>query len=218
MPMADSSGEPKGIPTSLFLRQAIQWLTLVLLIVACVLLVYTTATVRRLNILLDAISNDLAESLATTARLSRQVDDISVRVESFGGKLKDAVKLDEVESVLAQVASIGSGRGEAGGKVVTLDARAAAEIGHLVSRVAQCDGRFEADGKSYSRRRFHLQLLAKRKAYEGSIASAEDFIERVAARTVTGKDYFVVLEDGTRKSVREWLGGELTEYREGQKL
>lgn len=211
--MTDAPGEPKGSRTSVFLQQVIQWLTLVLLIVACVLLVYMTTTVGRLNHLLDRISDDLAQSLATTARLSRQVDDVSARVESFGGKLKDAAKLDEVESALAEVASIRSSQREVGGKGVTLDADAMAEIRHLVACVARCDGRFEADGKSYSPRRLHMQLLAKRKVYEGSLASTEDFIERVAARTMTGKDYFVVLKDGTRKSVREWLGEALREYR-----
>ena len=209
--MSEKSPEAK----SEALQRAIQWATLVLLVATCVLLIYATITLRRYNQLLERISDDLAETLATTAKVSRQVDKISLRVESFGGKLAGAVKVDEIESVLGEIASVRASRRESGETRVALSPEARSEMGHLMSQVARCDGHFEAEGKTYSPRRMYLQLLAKKRVYEDSLTSTEDFIERVAARSMSGKEYFVAFGDGTRKSVAEWLREELEKRRAG---
>ena len=53
----------------------------------------------------------------------------------------------------------------------------------------------------------------KHSLYRGKITSAEDFIAKIATATVMGRPYVVLLQDGAKRDLNEWLLEALREYR-----
>lgn len=189
------------------LDRAIQVMTIVLLCVACVLMVRLTILTNRITRTLDTNAENIVKVTATAARISEKVDRIELRLSRW----RKAIKIDEVASTLDEVAKIAWGLGGEGA-----GANAKAEIAHLLSRIRGSRLGFEYDGKRHSATRFYFQMLAKHKAYERTLASAEDFIADVATKTMTGKTYHVVAADGSRRELAEWLAERLREHRAGR--
>ncbi|MHC4198962.1 MAG: DUF5329 family protein [Planctomycetota bacterium] len=189
--------------------RAIQIMTIVLLCVACVLTVHLTILTNRITRAVDANAENVTKTMATAARISEKGDKLELRVT----KWRRTVRADEVASALDEVTKIGDGLG---GEGAGPDAKAKAEIAHLLARIRGSGLRFEYDGKRHSSARFYLQMLAKQKAYEKTLASAEDFIANVATRTMTGKSYRVVAADGSKRELADWLAERLREHRAGR--
>ena len=148
----------------------------------------------------------------TATRILDQVDRVVDRVESLERRLDAVVSVDEVESILEEVAKLRSG---AGAESLALKPEAEAEVKYLLRCVRRSGLTFEYSGKAHSATRFYLQLLAKHKAYEKTLTSAEDFIEKVATKTIAGNTYHVRIEDGGRQGLAAWLLEALRERRAG---
>jgi hypothetical protein len=178
----------------------------VLLVLMCVLLALLCAAVWRLTALVDradrtlaAISEDVKQTASTTARISRHVD----RLEESA---RQALPISEAESLLDAAAAV---RGPAEGGLAPA---AEEEIRHLLSCLRRPELRFEYSGGQHSAGRFYLQLCAKCQTYRRTLASAEDFIARVATQTITGHPYYVV-QDGEKRPLDAWLRAELEKHR-----
>ena len=59
----------------------------------------------------------------------------------------------------------------------------------------------------------YVALRTKYQLYMKGISSAEQFIDDLATKTVVGSPYRVVLEDGERRPLNEWLGEALESRR-----
>lgn len=185
------------------------WLVRVPFLLACVLLALLCVSVLRLTMLVDradrtlqAISEDVKQTAGTTARIARHVD----RLEE---SVRQALPIDEAASLLDAAAAI---REPAEGG---LTAAAEEEIRHLLSCLRRPELRFEYSGKEYSAGRFHLQLYAKYQAYRHTLASAEDFIAKIATETISGHPYHV-LEGGRKRPLDAWLRAQLDRHRAGK--
>ena len=200
---------PSEDKTTVALSRTIQIMTVVLLCVACILMVHLTILANRITRTLEANAENVAKITATAARVSEKIDKIEMRAERW----LRVTRADEVISTLDAVARIGEGfiRGSTGP-----DPNVKSEIAHLLSRIRGSPLAFEYGGNRYSAARFYYQILAKHKAHERTLASAEDFIANVATSTITGKTYHVVAADGSKRELAEWLAERLREHRAGR--
>ena len=91
----------------------------------------------------------------------------------------------------------------------------AAEIDALIDRVAKAKGViFIRNGTQHTAAQAAEHLQRKRKAAGKRIATPEQFIDQLGARSsVTGKAYRVRLPDGTEIDSAVWLDGLLREVR-----
>lgn len=94
----------------------------------------------------------------------------------------------------------------------------AAEIDALIDRVAKAKGVvFIRNGSEHSAAQAAEHLQRKRKSAGKRIATPEQFIDNVGARSsVTGKPYRVRLPNGTEIDSATWLNGLLREIRAGR--
>jgi hypothetical protein len=158
--------------------------------------------VDRADRTLQAISEDVRQTAGTTARIARHVDQIEERA-------RQALPVSEAESLLDAAAGL---REAAEGGLAPATEE---EIRHLLSCLRRPELKFEYSGKQYSAGRFHLQLYAKYQAYRHTLASAEDFIARVATETISGHPYHV-LEGDQKQPLDAWLRAQLDRHRAGK--
>ena len=124
-------------------------------------------------------------------------------------KARSAVKLDEIESVLDEV-----GRLRANDEAAELSPSAEAEIKRLLKSIRRSGKRFEWEGKTRTPRQCYLWLYSKFRMYRKSLESADDFIDKVATKTVTGNRYYVVHGDDEKQRLNEWLREVLAKHRQ----
>jgi hypothetical protein len=190
------------------LRLAVQCALVALLLIACVFMIYLTLLVRRLTVTMEVMSEDLAQVMATTARVAEDVDRVEERIQtwykSFGGN-----KVVGVVDGLARVA-----RGLTG-EAADSSASANEEIAYLLSQVRTSKAKFEYAGREQSAMSLYARLYAKYKAYGEAIASAEDFIDRVASKSMAGKAYHVTEPGGEKVELGRWLRAKLEAKRAG---
>ncbi|MHC5056901.1 MAG: DUF5329 family protein [Planctomycetota bacterium] len=190
------------------IRLAVQCALTGPLLIACVFMVYLTFLVRRLTVTIEVMSEDLAQVMATTARVAEDVDRVEARIQtwykSFGGA-KVAGAVDE----LARMA-----RGLTG-ETVDRSAAASEEVAYLISQVRTSKAKFEYAGREQSGMSLYARLYAKYKAYGNAITSAEDFIDKVASKSITGKAYHVTEPGGEKVELGRWLRAKLAAKRAG---
>lgn len=148
------------------------------------------------------ISSDIRVVTGTAADLAVKIDELSNRVARLAEKSSDAIGLDELETALDGIAELRRGRDE---PTSTIDPRTEGEIRYLLDTAILRSGkRFEWSGKSRSAAGAYAYFLAKYKLYEKTLTSAEDFVDKVATRTLTGRPY-QVLVDGRRQPLDQYL-------------
>jgi hypothetical protein len=146
----------------------------------------------------------------TAGRILDDVDRVAARLESMERKLDKAVPQQEIESVLEEIASLHQGAGD---EAIQLKPAAEAEVKYLLKRLPSLAERYEYAGKTHSPLKFYAQLYAKYHTYRSTLTSADDFIARVATKTVTGNTYHAILKDGTKQDLAPLLTDELGRYR-----
>lgn len=181
------------------LQLTIQGAFAVLLIVACVFMVYLTLLVRQLTVTIDAMSEHVAQVMATTARMSKHVDRVEERLRVLYEDLDIAGTATEAVDVALSL----------GGEAVEVEQRAEDEIKWLLGQIGSSKAKFAYDDKEKSSLSFYARLYAKYKVYRKTLASAEEFIDKVATKTITGKPYYVTEPGGERAELGEWLRAKL---------
>ena len=89
-----------------------------------------------------------------------------------------------------------------------------ATIDHLIDYVSRSGLNFVRNGETGEAPAAASHIRDKYNHYKSSIKSPEDFIDKCAAKSLlTGTDYLVILPDGTKKNVKDWLTDELVKYR-----
>lgn len=157
-----------------------------------------------------AISDDLKQMSATGVQISEHLQDVDQRLQRMEAKASDAMNLDEAEHLLDQAILLRDAR-EADSPERTADTER--EIKHLLSQIRQSKHRFVSGDDDRGGMRTYLQLYAKYKVYDDTIANAEDFIAKVATTSVAGRPYQVVISEAETVSLNEWLTKELVAFR-----
>jgi len=161
----------------------------------------------------STMAADVKQMTTTGARLAGQVDELASRLADIEDSTSRLVYSEELTDFLASVVSLPEtwSGGEA-----RIEGQAAAEIAHLFACIGQPDLKYEYSGKHRSAAWVHLKLYNKYRLYRAGVASAEDFIEKVATKTVAGNEYYVIQEDGEKTPLGDWLLKTLREYRTSQ--
>lgn len=87
------------------------------------------------------------------------------------------------------------------------------EISYLLSVLTTDGCSFVSNDISYSGREFEQHLRSKLRLNDDLIASADDYIEKIATRSAVSGQPYVAVCDGKLKITKEWFGELLTAYR-----
>src|SRR5262245_10155945 len=156
------------------------------------------------------ISADVKQMSSTGAQISEHLERLDDRLQSLEEKAADAMNLDEFENLLEEIDVIRSTQPSTAG---TTSPAAEREIKHLLAHIRNSKHRFVYSDENKGGMRFYLQLYTKYKAYDNIIGSAEDFIDKVASKTIVGQPYQVVISPDQTIALNDWLMQELTQYR-----
>ena len=86
---------------------------------------------------------------------------------------------------------------------------------YLLSRVQQSNLTFVRNDNKYDGAEAADHIRRKYDYFKDRITTPEEFIELTASRSLaSGREYLVILPDGTTLPLRQWLLGELAAYRE----
>ena len=189
------------------------WGTTILLVLLTVLTAFSALFLWRLSrVALEvekALSTNAAsiEQIARTgARISEQIDRIMNRLEALEDRLEEAIPNEEIESLIGELGHLKQGlSGESAVRSVTGEAA----IETMLDRIGNSGLRFGYEEKEYSAFRFKTQLRIKYQTFKRTISSPEDFIEKVATKTINGHPYFVITENGEKQPLDGWLRADL---------
>ena len=88
------------------------------------------------------------------------------------------------------------------------------EIRYLISSVGRDGCVFVRNDRSYTRRQAREHLRSKWRLNEQLVESAEDFIEKLASRSVTsGQPYMIQCRGEQPTTAREWFRARLEQFR-----
>ena len=188
------------------------WLTrLILLLIACLLasssyLIWRVAeVVHRLEQQVVALGGDLQQVTSTSSHIAAQVDRIVERVEEIETKTSEALHEDEFRALIDEAEQVGpeifQGRGPSDTTV--------RQINRLLKAVLGSGLRFKSERRRYSASQFYTLLYSKYWLYRNSVENIEDFIDKVAARSMLGGHYMVIHSDGNEQPVTDWLREQL---------
>ena len=193
------------------------WFMQVLLLLGCCVLALVcyliwevTRVVVRVEEGVAAVSEDVKTVAKTAARVSVEVGEMMDRMEELRAKLRDSVPTQELEDVLDEMKKA---RENPANLEPATKAEVDTEVTHLLATIRRSDCRYVRNGKEVSALNFYGYLLGKYKLYEGTVTSAEDFIEKVATKTMTGEPYYAVIE-GKKVALAVHLREALAKYRE----
>ncbi|MCZ7644828.1 MAG: DUF5329 domain-containing protein [Planctomycetota bacterium] len=163
--------------------------------------------VRRIEETVVSVSTDVKQVTQTAANMSKRVDEIAVKLDRLETATKEKLHLDEARHLKDEVKSLIDDEADR-----NLPAEARKEIEYLLEKVKASGLKFTYDDHVRSASYYYAKLYAKYKIYAHTLDSAEDFIERVATRSVGGNPYSVI--DGeTRTPLNKWLAKHLQEAR-----
>ncbi len=198
------------------------WLKRLALVAAIALLALSSWFVWRISMVayqmetaIVAISADVKQMSSTGAQISTHLEKLDDRLQSLEQKAADAMNLDEFTNLLDEVDVIRGGQPSSASAPSPVTER---EIKHLLSQIKLSKHRFVYSDENKGGLRFYLQLYAKYKAYDNSIGSAEDFIEKVGTKTIIGQPYQVVISPDQTVALSDWLIAELKKYRESPNM
>jgi uncharacterized coiled-coil protein SlyX len=156
-----------------------------------------------------AISADVKQMSSSGAQISAHLENLDTRLQSLEQKAAEAMNLDELGNMLDEIDTIRNSPQSASAASPDTER----EIKHLLAHVRGSKHRFVYSDENKGGTRFYLQLYAKYKAYDNAIGSAEDFIDKVATKTIVGQPYQVVVSPDQTVALNDWLTEELKKYR-----
>lgn len=195
-----------------WLKRIVMLLTAAVLILSCFFIWRISMVAYRIETSIEATSGDIKQVTHTAANISRKVDQIEEKVEVLSEKTKDVLHADEVRHIVEEISDL---KEPPQGRELRIDESAAEEISHLLSFIRKSECTFEYSGKKRSAFRFYLQMYSKYKVYKKTLSCAEDFIEKVATRTIAGNTYSVYSGDKPLE-LNKWLRKELETYRKSK--
>lgn len=145
----------------------------------------------------------------TVVSVNQKIDEMTARVKRLEERSGRAIGVDDLGATLGRMGDLREDF-DRPGSLSPADAEA---IRHLISRLRTSGCTFEAAGDSDSALGFFARCLAKYQTWERSLRSPEDFIDKLASKSMAGDDYAIVHPDGRREPLALWLHAALAEYR-----
>jgi hypothetical protein len=207
---ASHSSDPRGDAVGMWLRRLALLMASVFIAFCCWFIWRISMVAYQAEAAIVAISADVKQMSATGAQISEHLKHLDARLRSMEEKAADAINLDEIEHMIDEASEL---RNEDAVANSPLSPDAEREIKHLLSHIRASKHRFTYSDENKSGWRFYLQLYPKYKAYDGALKSPEDFIEKVATKSIGGHPYNVVMDENHSVALSEWLTEELKSYR-----
>ncbi len=158
-----------------------------------------------------SVSHDLEKMTGTGARISQKVDEIVEKLERLEEKTKSSLHVNEAKHIIEEITDLKNTRSE---ETIGPGDSAKKEIEYLLAAVKDSGFQFGHEaGKRRSAMNYYLRFYGKYKMYKKSLATADDFIDKVASKTIAGNSYYLI-EDGKERPLGEWLRGILKKKRE----
>jgi len=205
-----ASNNPPQDSIGVWLKRS-AWAVAILLLGFCCWFVWRISMVAfQAEAAIVAISADVQQMSSTGAQISEHLQKLDNRLQAIEAKAFDAMNIDEVESMINELDELRDGASTPG-KPISPDAER--EIKYLLSQIMQSKHRYVYSDENKGGTRFYFQLYAKYKTYKSTLASAEDFIDKVATSSIGGHPYQVVVSPDQTVALKDWLGEELKKYR-----
>ena len=167
------------------------WLKRFVLLLTAVLLCGLILFVWRLSILVQRLDRSVEA-------LSLDVKNVTQSASDIAGDLLDPKQLvDELSE----------------GEDSSVDPVAAREIRYLMDCIGQPDLRYEYGDDNHSAAWVQAKFWMKYRAFSNDIASAEDFIRKVASKTHENETYYVIEKNGNKIELSTFLTEALKKYR-----
>jgi hypothetical protein len=196
-----------------WLLRSLVVLLLLLIGLSCYLLWRTSMIALRVEESVVAVSADVKEVTQSAARISRQMADVTERLARIEEKTEDAVGLKDLETAMGTLADV---RNEKYEDPKQLSPEAQAEIDHLLKSIRTSGLVFICGSEHLQASVFYVHLWVKFKYHRKIVGSAEDFIQKVATKTISEHRYRVVSKDGKTTDLADWLKDQLSEYRKAE--
>jgi len=190
--------------TDLFLRRTLHLVLIVLAALCCYFLWQISGTAREIHRLVSSNSDDIGQIVSTASEISKEVDEIRAHVSRLEEKVRESLPLEEMDSLLEETRLLFSPNEETK-DTEDLSTVSMNQIESLLRIIRKSGHRFRFGDRSFSSFSFYLLLKSKYGIHKKLLTSSEDFIEKVATQTVTGKPYEVLFEDGSTKNLADWL-------------
>ncbi len=191
------------------------WSTTVLLLLLTILTAFSSLLLWRLSQavfeaekVLSTNASSVEQIAKTGARISEQIDRIMDRLEALEGRLDEVLPDEEIGSLVEELGNLKQGLS---GEGAVRSASCETVIDTMLERIGSSGLRFGYEDKEYSAFRFKTQLRIKYQTFKRTISSPEDFIEKVATKTINGRPYFVITENGEKQPLDGWLKSSLKE-------
>ncbi len=200
-------GDGTGGGLDRWLARGLIIVLVVLLGFSCYLLWRISMVAYRAEVLLVNVSGDIEQVMQTSARVSQRIDELDQAISDLRERSLNMVRPTEVKALLESIEQ-GVADARAEGKT---SPQVEAEISALLEAVSSCGLSFVRRGGPHSGPAFALWLEGKKLLHPGRFASAEEFIDEVATRSVLGTRYQVILKSGEKQDLAEWLKQKLAE-------
>lgn len=188
-------------------------LLVVLVAAGCFFLWRISMAAYQIERMLSANQEDIRQVASTAAAISKKIDQITERLDNLENRVRDIVPLEEAENFFEGIGDLSR---DLRAEEVPRSTSAEEEIQFLISQIRASDLTFGYGEKEISSRRLSFLIRSKNRMLGKSAGSAEEFIEAVATKTVTGKEYFVLDEGVEKTPLERWLTEKLRLRREGR--
>jgi hypothetical protein len=200
--------EPDSILT--WLKRLLLVLGAALMGLLCVLLWQLSVLVADIDRSVSDMAADMKQVTATAAAFSVRFDELGARLDRFEEAATALLDKDRLTSVEESAETVLQ---SAMSPKPNLDTGAQAEINYLLETIGQPTVRYEYRGKQRPPLWVRWKLEAVFRLYKNVITTAEDFIAKVATKTMDGYIYYVVDENGAKTELGSWLREALAKYR-----
>ena len=188
---------------------------LVVFILACSFFVWRASMVLyRIEQSVMSMSGDVKKMTTTAGNIAVDVDNIRKRMTALEEKTEDAVGWDDLMTVFDETKKV---RESATKPAEPLAEHVRTEIYYLLRQVSLSENRFALIGRPSSGYMAGAYLLGKYKLYANTINSAEQFIDDIATKSITGNTYYVYSNETEKTPLADFMKDALRKYRASQK-
>jgi hypothetical protein len=191
-----------------WLKRLVLVMVCVLLGMCCLFLWSLSMTLYRVERVLAATAGDIKRVAGTVAAVSARVDELNASIDRLAEAKDRLLDEERVQGLLASIREMSES-----GDDEPMSADAEEEIDSLLRAVRRSKMRFKIKDRDYGAFSFYLWLKGKKAVYPGDVGSAEDFIAKVAGKSITGRDYFAVDAEGNAVPLEDWLTHRLEDLR-----
>ncbi len=187
----------------------------VVLILACSFFIWQASMVLyRIEQSMVAMSGDIKKMTTTAGNIAADVDNIRERMVVLEKTTEDAVGWDDIMTVFDETKKV---RESATKPATPLAKNVETEVYYLLKQITSSDKRFALIGRPSSGSFAGAYLLGKYKLYANTINSAEQFIDDIATKSITGNTYYVYTNETEKTPLADFLKNALKKYRASKK-